>query len=209
VSTARLAPGVTLFAGALDRAAQGALAASILEGARAAPFYTPRMPRSGAAMSVLQTSFGALGWVTDKAGGYRYQPLHPETGRAWPALPASLLALWRAHTDYRAPPDSCLVNLYRGQARMGLHVDADEAARDAPVVSVSLGDDAIFRFGGVSRSARTRTVKLGSGDVLTLAGPARDCFHGIDRVVSGSSALIAGGGRINLTLRRVTLPPDA
>jgi DNA oxidative demethylase len=151
------------------------------------------------------TNFGPLGWVSDPAG-YRYQPAHPTTGRPWPPLPEAVLALWQTVAGYPHPPECCLVNLYRGGARMGLHQDRDEADLDAPVVSVSLGDDALFRVGGTARGGRTAALRLRSGDVMAMGGPARLCFHGIDRVLAGTSPLVPGGGRINLTLRRVTRP---
>ena len=85
---------------------------------------------------------------------------------------------------------------------MSLHQDRDETDFSAPVLSISLGDTAVFRLGGTKRSDPTRSLKLASGDVCRLAGPARLAYHGIDRVLAGSSRLIPGGGRINLTLRR-------
>ncbi len=196
----RLAPGY------FSAAQQAALVEEVLALAAAAPFVTPRLPRTGAAMSVVQTNFGPLGWVTDQALGYRYEPAHPETGAPWPPIPDVLLELWRAVADYGAPPEACLVNLYRGGARMGLHLDADEAARDAPVVSVSLGDTAVFRIGGPRRQDPTRSFRLASGDVVVLSGPSRHFHHGVDRVLAGTSRLLPGGGRLNLTLRRVTPP---
>jgi len=144
-----------------------------------------------------------LGWVADRAG-YRYQPRHPDTGAPWPALPSTLLDLWYRIAAYPLPPEACLVNLYRTGAKMGLHQDRDEADLAAPVLSVSLGDDALFRLGGSTRSDPTRSMLLRSGDVVSLGGDARLCFHGIDRVLPGTSTLVPGGGRINLTLRRVT-----
>ncbi|MEJ0022722.1 MAG: alpha-ketoglutarate-dependent dioxygenase AlkB [Alphaproteobacteria bacterium] len=198
--------GLRFYPEQLDRAAQEQLVAAVFAAAEAAPFYTPLMPRTGAPMSVRQTNFGALGWYTDKSGGYRYQAAHPETGKAWPAMPEALLALWRELSGYDAPPESCLVNHYRGEACMGLHVDADETAKNAPVISVSLGDSALFRVGGAARKGPTQTVTLRSGDVIVLAGAARHFYHGVDRIIPGSSKLIPGGGRINLTLRRVTVP---
>ena len=144
--------------------------------------------------------------MTDQAHGYRYQASHPETGAPWPPIPPALLDLWADLVDYPAPPQACLVNLYRDGARMSLHVDADEAAKDAPVLSVSLGDTALFRVGGEKRNDPTRSFRLSSGDVVVLAGASRHCFHGIDRVMAGTSRLVPGGGRINLTLRRVGLP---
>lgn len=197
-----IAPGISLWSGGLDTGEQKALLEEVLRGAEAAPFYRPQMPRSGKPFSVEKTNFGPLGWYSDP-DGYRYEAVHPVTRRAWPAIPEMLLELWRETTGYRAPPECCLVNLYRAGARMGLHQDRNEAALDAPVLSVSLGDDALFRIGGTTRKGPTRSVKLCSGDVLTFAGPARLAFHGIDRLSPGTSRVVPGGGRINLTLRRV------
>lgn len=204
-------PGFRLLPEALGRAAQEALLAEIADLLRAAPAYVPRMPKSGQPMSVRMTNCGPLGWMTDKDGGYRYQATHPETGKPWPAMPQAVLALWEAVAGYPHPPEACLVNLYGAAARMGLHRDMDEAEIDAPVVSLSLGDAALFRLGGTSRKGPTRSVKLASGDVVVLGGAARHCFHGVDRVLPGTSTLlegfpVEGVRRVNLTLRRVTRP---
>lgn len=170
----------------------------------AAPLYTPTMPRSGKAMSVRMTNAGPLGWVTDKERGYRYQATHPETGTPWPPIPEMLLELWDFVAGYDAPPEACLVNYYAGAAKMGLHQDRDEEDFAAPVVSVSLGDTAIFRAGGRARSDPTVKYALKSGDVIVLGGEDRLAFHGVDRIMPGTSDLLAEGGRFNLTLRRVT-----
>lgn len=198
-----LAPGVVLWPGLLPPAEQRALVSGIMESV----FFRPAMPGTGKPFSVEMTNFGPLGWVSDRDGGYRYQAFHPATGKPWPPMPKRLLSLWNETTHYRVLPEACLVNLYRATARMGLHQDANEHAMDAPVLSVSLGDTALFRFGGIERGGKTRSVKLASGDVLMFGGPARMMFHGIDRIQAGSSTLVPGGGRINLTLRRVTVPP--
>lgn len=198
--------GFRLWPGLLDRAAQEALRDAVFARLRAAPWYVPRMPKSGQPMRVRMTNFGPLGWVTDKELGYRYQAAHPDTGKPWPEMPPEVLALWEKLTAYPAPPEACLVNLYEGDARMGLHVDSDEAAWDAPVLSISLGDTALFRIGGVLRSDPTRGVRLASGDVCMLSGPSRRAYHGVDRVIPGTSRLLPKGGRINLTLRRVSVP---
>jgi alkylated DNA repair protein (DNA oxidative demethylase) len=186
-------------------AAQRALVAEVLAGIESAPLYRPVMPRTGKPLSVMMTNFGSQGWISDRAG-YRYQVHHPETGKLWPAIPQTLLDLWNDVSDYAAPPEACLVNWYASGARMGLHVDADEDAKDAPVVSVSLGDRALFRVGGPQRNDPTSSLRLASGDVVVLGGAARNAYHGIDRIYPGSSTLVPGGGRINLTLRRVTRP---
>ncbi|MFL5239290.1 MAG: alpha-ketoglutarate-dependent dioxygenase AlkB family protein [Rhizomicrobium sp.] len=200
-----IGPGILLWREALEKPAQQALAAAVFELAKRAPFYRPRMPIYGKPFSVEETNFGPLGWMSDETG-YRYSTTHPETGKPWPAIPQTLLELWGAAARYPEPPECCLVNLYRGGARMGLHQDKDEQALDAPVLSVSLGDGALFRIGGVSRRGATKSLLLQSGDVLVFGGPARLAYHGIDRVMAGTSPLLPGGVRINLTLRRVTRP---
>jgi len=198
-----LAEGVRLWRDKISADGQRALIAEIFEQSGAAPFYRPTMPRSERPFSVEETNFGPFGWYSDKHG-YCYRATHPYTDQVWPPIPEALLRLWDALTLYPAPPECCLVNLYRGDARMGPHQDRDEADLAAPVLSVSLGDSAVFRFGGVRRRDPTRAVKLSSGDVVLFGGPARLMFHGIDRVLGGSSRLVPGGGRLNLTLRRVT-----
>jgi alkylated DNA repair protein (DNA oxidative demethylase) len=192
-------PGFRLWPGALSDAEQAALVAEVFTAMEIAPVYRPVTP-GGRPFSVRMTNLGPLGWVSDR-NGYRYQPHHPETGAAWPPIPPLLLGLWDRLTGWPARPDACLVNLYREGAKMGLHQDRDEADHGAPVLSVSLGDTATFRI-GPAEGGRTSTFRLTSGDVCALTGPARLARHGIDRVLEGSSRLIPGGGRLNLTLRR-------
>jgi alkylated DNA repair protein (DNA oxidative demethylase) len=170
---------------------------------RAAPIYTPRMPNSGKPMSVRMTNCGPLGWVTDERG-YRYQATHPMTGAPWPPIPDILLDAWRELARYPQLPEACLVNVYGPDARMGLHQDRDEQDFAAPVVSLSLGDACLFRVGGHKRGDLTRSFKLASGDAVVLGGAARLAFHGVDRIMPGTSTLLPEGGRINVTLRRVT-----
>jgi alkylated DNA repair protein (DNA oxidative demethylase) len=171
------------------------------------PLYTPQMPRTGKPLSVCMTNCGGLGWLTDKTGGYRYQSTHPVTGRDWPPIPDVLMQLWSEVAAYPASPEACLINYYSAASRLGSHQDADETDKSAPVLSVSLGDDAVFHVGGLRRSDPKERFVLRSGDVVVLGGAARMAYHGIDRVHAGTSDLLAEGGRINLTLRRVTLPP--
>ena len=194
------------FPGKLERKAQIALLAEIRAIIAEAPLFTPAMPRSGKEMSVGMTNCGPLGWVTDKERGYRYQSTHPLTGKPWPAMPQMLLDLWREVADYPFPPEACLVNYYAGDAKMGLHQDKDEEDFAAPVLSVPLGDTGIFRVGRTSRKDPTEKLELKSGDVVMLGGADRLAYHGIDRIIPGTSDLIAEGGRFNLTLRRVTKP---
>ena len=198
-----IAPGVDHFPGFLDRAAQEALRDQVLAILAEAPLFRPRMPRTGKPFSVEMSNCGPLGWVSDEAG-YRYQPTHPETGRPWPPMPPKLLEAFAAIAPGAPPPEACLVNVYDAGARMGLHQDRDEEDFSAPVVSLSLGDTALFRIGGLERNAPTRSFRLASGDAMSLGGESRLAFHGVDRIMAGSSTLLPRGGRINLTLRRVT-----
>jgi len=173
-----------------------------------APFFHPAMPRTGKPFSVQMSNAGELGWISD-INGYRYQKYHPVTGRPWPPIPFMLIDLWHDTADWPGEPEACLINYYAPGARMGSHVDSDELDFTAPVISVSLGDDAVFHVGGHRRSDPKTRLVLASGDVAIFGGEARKAYHGIDRIVAGSSDLLAEGGRINLTLRRVTpRPPD-
>jgi alkylated DNA repair protein (DNA oxidative demethylase) len=197
--------GFRVLPGRLDGAGQRALLSELDEAIRRAPFFTPVMPRTGRPFSVAMTNLGPLGWVSDRAG-YRYQATHPVTAEPWPPIPDMVLDLWRAVSGYPHDPQACLVNYYRAGAKMGLHQDSDEEDFAAPVVSVSLGDTAVFRIGGRERGGPTKSIRLASGDVLVMGGESRLCYHGIDRIVPGTSRLLPQGGRINLTLRRVTRP---
>ncbi len=201
--------GFVLLPGYFDRPAQRRLLRAVQKVIAAAPLFQPRMPRTDQPFSVEMTNCGLLGWVSDKDGGYRYQACHPSTGAPWPPMPRALLNLWRDVADFPAPPEACLINWYRRGAKMGLHVDRDEEDFSAPVVSVSLGDDAWFRVGGPRRRDPNQRFLLRSGDVAVLGGAARLCYHGIDRVVPESCDLLGRPGRINLTLRRVNVTRGA
>lgn len=193
--------GVDVFAGFLTGVEQAQMVEDVRSIIKAAPLFRPQT-RFGKEMSVRMTSAGAFGWISDRRG-YRYAPSHPSGGQ-WPPIPQSILDVWRAIVDVARLPECCLVNFYDDSARMGLHQDRDEADFDMPVVSISLGDDARFRIGGVERGGKTESIWLRSGDVVVMAGTARKVFHGIDRIAPGTSTLLAKGGRINLTLRVVT-----
>jgi DNA oxidative demethylase len=199
------ATGLRLIPGYLDRTQQEELVAAVREIVRWAPLFTPVMPRTGKPFSVRMTNCGPLGWVSDR-GGYRYQATHPTTGGPWPPMPDLVLRAWAEFADYPAAPQACLVNHYDPLARMGLHQDRDEEDFAAPVMSFSLGATCRFRIGGTTRAAPTCSFALASGDLLVLAGAARLAFHGVDRILSGTSTLLPDGSRINLTLRRVSRP---
>jgi len=192
--------GARVYPGLLDAAMQARLLEEVRDVARAAPLLAQTGP-GGRKMSVRMTSAGAFGWMTD--GGYHYAPRHP-AGMDWPPIPPTALALWHEVTDCARDPESCLVNFYGEGARMGLHQDRDEADLSLPVLSISLGDAALFRVGGPNRRDPTKSIWLTSGDVVVLEGPARLAYHGIDRIRFGSSGLLPNAGRINLTLRVVT-----
>jgi alkylated DNA repair protein (DNA oxidative demethylase) len=187
--------------GLLDPDEQSAIVDAVRSVVAQAPLLHPETSR-GKKMSVQMTSAGSYGWISDRRG-YRYERRHP-SGVDWPPIPETVLAVWKAVSGVGRAPDTCLVNFYGEGAKMGLHQDRDEASFDWPVVSISLGDDALFRIGGKERSGKTQSVWLKSGDVLVMSGAARLAYHGIDRIRFGSSGLLSNGGRLNLTLRVVT-----
>ena len=199
--------GVRYVPGFLSPPMQDLLIAHVNKIIQAAPLFCPRMPRTGKPFSVRMSNCGSFGWVSDKTNGYRYQATHPDTGEVWPDMPVELGELWRSLTDFPLEPEACLINFYDSQARMGQHRDEDEADMSAPVISLSLGDSARFRIGGVNRKDPTRSFKLNSGDAVILEGASRLAYHGVDRILVGSSKLVESAfpsyRRINLTLRRV------
>ena len=198
--------GARHYPGYLNPDRQSALLSDIRAVVTQAPLYRPAMPRSGKLFSVQMTNCGSLGWVSDKTNGYRYQATHPMTGRAWPPIPDALLDIWADLAPGSPEPEAALINFYEPDARLGLHRDEDEEDFNVPVISLSLGDEARFRIGGSERRDKTRSLRLLSGDAFVLAGPARLAYHGIDKVFAGTSQLLASGGRINITMRRVTKP---
>ncbi|WP_323767440.1 alpha-ketoglutarate-dependent dioxygenase AlkB [Antarctobacter sp.] len=192
--------GFVIHPGFLDRAAQEALVVRLREVLATAPLFIPRTRRGP--MSVRMSAAGKYGWISD-ARGYRYDTQHPD-GTPWPPIPDEVSAIWQAVSGCARAPECCLINWYGADARMGLHRDEDEADLSCPVVSVSLGDDGLFRMGNIARSGRTESIWLKSGDVVVMGGTARLAHHGVDRIRFGSSTLLPNGGRINLTLRVVT-----
>jgi alkylated DNA repair protein (DNA oxidative demethylase) len=192
--------GVDVYEGFLDRAGQARVVEDIRGVAEVAPLFSPMTPY-GKPMRVKMTSAGRYGWYSDRKG-YRYERQHPD-GQDWPAIPESVLAIWRALVSEERMPDCCLVNYYDEAARMGMHQDRDEADFGWPVLSVSLGDEGLFRIGNATRGGKTQSVWLRSGDVVVLGGEARLLYHGLDKIRFGTSTLLPRGGRINLTLRVV------
>lgn len=198
--------GFRILPGYLDRDTQKSILTLVDAIAAEAPFTRYVMPRTGRPFSIDMTNAGSQGWIADRQS-YRYSPVHPVTGRPWPAIPGALLALWRDLTFYGHDPECCLINHYQGEgAKLSLHRDEDEEAKDAPILNISLGDTGIFRLGGPARTDPTRSFPVESGTVMIFAGPSRMYYHAVDRLRVGSSRLLPQGGRLNLTLRRVTVP---
>jgi DNA oxidative demethylase len=168
-----------------------------------APFRHMVTP-GGHQMSVAMTNSGPTGWVTDRSG-YRYDANDPETEKPWPAMPPSFRKLARQAAEAagfeRFSPDACLINRYQPGAKMGLHQDKDEGDLDAPIVSVSLGLPAIFLFGGLKRSDKSRRFRLDHGDVAVWGGAMRLAYHGVAPLADGEHAVM-GRQRINLTFRK-------
>jgi DNA oxidative demethylase len=181
--------------------------AKLLEASRAigseAPFRRMFTP-GGYQMSVAMTNCGAAGWVTDRRG-YRYDGADPESGKAWPVMPAVFAKLAESAAREGGfagfAPDACLINRYEPGAKMSLHQDKDEQDFSAPIVSVSLGLPAIFLFGGLRRSDKPQRYRLEHGDVVVWGGPSRLFFHGVAPLADGEHPML-GRRRINLTFRK-------
>ena len=192
--------GFEIYKGLLGSAEQLTLLEAVRDIAKVAPVFSPMTPY-GKQMSVQMTSAGMFGWYSD-SHGYEYRRVHPN-GMPWPVIPAEVLGIWEKVSGVERLPECCLVNFYGQDSRMGLHQDRDEASFEYPVVSVSLGDEGLFRVGGTDRRGKTDSIWLQSGDVVVMGGEARLAYHGVDRIRFGSSNLLPNSGRINLTLRVV------
>ena len=193
--------GIDVYKGFLSISDQKLLVEELRKVAASAPVFSPKT-KAGRPMSVRLTAAGDFGWYSDHAG-YRYVERHP-SGFAWPKIPNPILNIWQALVPGSPNPECCLLNFYGEGARMGLHQDRDEVRFEWPVVSISLGDEGLFRVGGLERGGKTASIWLQSGDVAVMGGAARLNYHGIDRIKFGSSTLLKDGGRLNVTLRVVT-----
>lgn len=196
-----LGHGAILLAGFALAEAEALVEAIALLALRA-PFRHLVTP-GGHVMSVAMTNCGRLGWVSDRSG-YRYDPVDPETGQPWPAMPPLLAGLAeRAAAAAGFPgfaPEACLVNRYCPGARLSLHQDRDERNLSRPIVSVSLGLPATFLWGGPRRADRPRRIAVRHGDVIVWGGPSRLNFHGVAPLAEGNHPL-TGDCRYNLTFR--------
>lgn len=207
VAICEIAPGAKHFKRYLSDDEQRAVAARCLElGAGDTGFYTP-IVRGGKPMSVRMLCLGRH-W---NALTYRYEEVRSDRdARPVPPLPDDLAALARRialAAGFAMAPDICIVNWYGAGSRMGLHQDKDESpeslAQGVPVVSVSIGDTALFRMGGLARREPVQTIPLESGDAFVFGGPARLRYHGVARILPGTGPASLGfDGRLNLTFRQ-------
>lgn len=188
---ARLVRGVEFYDGFLSDDEQKVMVNSLREVAQVAPMFSPKT-RFGKSMSVQLTAAGKFGWYSDRSG-YRYVDQHP-SGVGWPGIPKCVLDVWQFFVTDAPDPECCLINYYGEGARMGMHQDMDEADYQWPVVSISLGDEALFRIGSVTKGGSTESTWLRSGDVCLMGGDARLVHHGIDRIKFGTSTLLPRGG---------------
>ncbi len=183
-------------------------APDILKGVEAvaqkAPFRHLLTP-GGHKMSVAMTNCGRLGWVSDRKG-YRYQELDPLSDKAWPDMPELFLQLAQkaaSEAGYqRFHPQACLINRYQPGGKMSLHQDKDENNKAAPIVSISLGVNATFLFGGLRREDSCQKLTLQHGDVVVWGGASRFCFHGVQTLKDNEHSLL-GRQRINITFRQI------
>jgi len=192
--------GSLIYPAYLDVEAQESLVEDLRKIASVAPFRQFDT-RSGRKIGVRMTSAGDYGWFSDHKG-YWYEKKQPD-GAAWPEIPLSLLQIWQDLAGVDRAPQCCLVNFYGENVKMGLHQDKDERDFLLPILSISLGDDALFRVGGKNRSDPTGSVWIKSGDIALLTGPSRLAYHGIDKTRFASSSLLKNKGRLNVTLRVV------
>lgn len=206
-----LSPGAVHVPGWLGEERQRELVEACRDWARGpVPIRHTVLP-SGGVMSVRTV---CLGWHWQP---YRYTRTADDVNGAPVAeFPGWLVELGRAALSeaYGDPaaaasytPDTALINFYEGAAKMGMHQDKDERS-GAPVVSLSIGDTCVFRFGNTESRGRPYTdVELSSGDLFVFGGASRFAYHGVPKVYPGTAGPATGmsSGRLNITLRETGL----
>ena len=171
----------------------------------ASPMWTPTTKR-GNRYSYQNTSCGKYGWISDEKG-YYYSQTNPVNQKPFPEIPSFInqlavdVAKLVGFDSYL--PETCLINYYKQSSRLGLHQDNSEKNLSAPIISISLGDDAVFMLGTKRYSDKPQKILLKSGDIFILYGDARMAYHGIKQINPGTSNLLKNGGRLNLTIRQV------
>ena len=176
-----------------------------------APLLRPCMRIAGRTLpfKLTLTNCGPWGWWSDERG-FRYVDKHPKTGRPFPPIPDLLLELAeKALARCGLPPmrvDNCLINHYAEGESLGPHRDRTEDDMEAPIISLSVGAEALFQMGGPNRNDPTTDHTLRSGDLLIQSGPSRGYFHGIKRICPTMDNPLRDGSRLNFTLRKVKLP---
>lgn len=172
--------------------------------ASTSPLFQPLM-YSGKKINCQMTSCGDFGWISDR-NGYRYDRLHPSTHKPFPPMPKEFsdlaIKIAKSVGEFDYKPQSCLINYYQKSGKLGIHQDNTEHNLLPAIISISLGDDAIFAIGGKKYSDPVSEITLKSGDVFVLHGDSRLFFHGIKKIIP-SSNLLKNGGRLNLTIRQV------
>jgi alkylated DNA repair protein (DNA oxidative demethylase) len=203
-----VAPGAVWVPGWLDTEAQLELGGAFHEwAAPPAGLRRPSMP-NGAPFSTMAV---CLGWHWYP---YRYSRTCDDGDgapvKAFPPLLARLGAMACAAAGFEPVPfDAAIVNHYGPGAKLGLHQDKIEGsevlAAGSPVVTISLGDTCVFRFGNTERPSRPyKDLRLASGDLFVFGGPSRLAYHGVPKILSGSGDPRLGlDGRISVTLRQV------
>jgi DNA oxidative demethylase len=169
------------------------------------PLFTPTM-KNGSPFNYQMTNCGKVGWVSDSSG-YRYVDRHPVTNKPWEPIPKVIRDLAKSVAaqveDNSYIPETCLINYYTQNSKLGIHQDNTEKNKTAAIISISLGDDGIFLIGGKRKKDPTREIILKSGDVLIMYGESRMFYHGVKAIIPGTSQLLRNGGRLNLTIRQV------
>ena len=175
------------------------------------PFFCPRTPKFNNPFNIKISNAGSWGWISD-VKGYRYVNKHPLTNQKWPKIPQSLLEIWKNYCKYNFLPDSCLINLYTfPESKLGLHQDKDEKSLEHPVLSISLGSSAIFKYG--EEKKKLNEICLTSGSLVIMEGSSRLNYHGVTKIIKTSKNIINMNKydyfpidcRVNITLRRYEL----
>ena len=178
--------GFKIFKERLDLNIQNDLISDLREIVKVEPLFSPHVP-GGNKMSVKMTSAGKYGWFSDSKG-YRYVS-RQKNGNNWPQIPNSIMEIWQKFVSLERNPDCCLINYYSKDAKMGMHQDNDEADFDWPVLSISLGDDALFRIGILYYRGKTYSLRLFFGVLIFVWFVFWFMFDCVACIISGDRSI--------------------
>jgi alkylated DNA repair protein (DNA oxidative demethylase) len=209
--------GITVLRNYFDRSNQLIILSKTRSILAHSPFFTPKMS-SGTQFNSKLSNIGSFGWVAGEGikgegyipqsdnKNYRYQKVHPVTGKKWLPIPHT----WQEHNKNILDklflpyfePQSALINWYpEVGGKLGMHQDKTEKDLVSPIITWSLGNSCTFKV-SKNKSGESKRLELDSGDVLVMHGTGRMYWHGVMKI-HDNVGFTKNSGRLSITFRKI------